>query len=1007
MFKHFLVLVVLFVGGFSSPIKREEAPPCQLCHETDPNKINVHLIPHSHDDVGWKKTVDQYFYGSRSDIHKAGVRYIISSTVEALKNDPARRFVQVETAFFWKWWQQQSDIIKQDFIDLVNNGQIEIINAAWSMNDEAATNYQSTIDQFTYGLRTINDTVGKCGTPRIGWQIDPFGHSREQASIFSQLGFDGVFFARIDYNDRNKRKADKNLEVVWQSSANLANSNIFTSIFVDHYHAPSGYCFDIECGDEVLNDDVKSPDYNIPKKIDDFQKKMESTAQYYQTNHLLVTMGGDFQYQSAEKNFINMDKLIAAFKNNDKVNLLYSTPSCYIKAVNDEATAKNLEFTLKTDDFFPYGSDSHTYWTGYFTSRPNSKRLERVANNVLQASKQLTAFSKVNGNDYEQDLTVLKQALGIIQHHDAITGTAKEAVANDYVRLLAKGIQNAESSLGVIITNLLKKEPSTDINLNLEHCILSNVSICEVTKSDRFVVTVYNPLERPLTHYVRLPVPDGSFKITGPDGEVATELLDSISSFSYIDKNTGVPSPKELVFPASDVPGLGVKLYYVEKTASKSRLMKQKPQVKFGTDTTGFEIDEKTGLLKTVTMNGLTLEITQQFFYYKGFNGDNKGDENRASGAYIFRPKENEATVVSDSVTVTSISGSLVDEVRQQVNDWVTQIIRVYKGANNNYIEFDWLIGPIEVDKDNGIGREIISRFTIKNFDNSETFFTDSNGRELIKRQLNKRSDYEYDPTLEPVSSNYYPVTSKIVIRDEAKKLEVAVLNDRAQGGSSLKNGTIELMLHRRLLKDDAKGVEEPLDDEEFGQGVVARGQLYLIIGSTDSNVENKSTVAQERELALKKLLSPLVLVGDATSDDLSLDKVQGVLNFIFEGLKKTLPENVHILTLEPWKDNSFVLRLEHILENNEDVNLSQSVTVNLENLFATFNLTEIKETTLGANEWMEDFEAREKYVWKTKSKKADVMTKNSYVPLKSGEFEITLNPMQIRTFIIKASKTI
>lgn len=99
----------------------------------------------------------------------------------------------------------------------------------------------------------------------------------------------------------------------------------------------------------------------------------------------------------------------------------------------------------------------------------------------------------------------------------------------------------------------------------------------------------------------------------------------------------------------------------------------------------------------------------------------------------------------------------------------------------------------------------------------------------MLKRKRNYRSDYEYSNE-EPVSGNYYPVTSRITLKDEEKNVQLSLLNDRAQGGSSLKSGELELMLHRLCMSDDGFGVEERLNETEFNQNLVVRGQLYLTL---------------------------------------------------------------------------------------------------------------------------------------------------------------------------------
>ncbi len=69
------------------------------------------------------------------------------------------------------------------------------------------------------------------------------------------------------------------------------------------------------------------------------------------------------------------------FQYSNVVNAFYSTPTCYTMAIKN---ISSIQWPEKYDDFFPYASDPHAYWTGYFTSKPAMKGLVRKSSSLLQ-----------------------------------------------------------------------------------------------------------------------------------------------------------------------------------------------------------------------------------------------------------------------------------------------------------------------------------------------------------------------------------------------------------------------------------------------------------------------------------------------------------------------------------------------------------------------------------------------------------------------------------------------
>uniref|UniRef100_A0A1I7XVX0 mannosyl-oligosaccharide 1,3-1,6-alpha-mannosidase n=1 Tax=Steinernema glaseri TaxID=37863 RepID=A0A1I7XVX0_9BILA len=72
-----------------------------------------------------------------------------------------------------------------------------------------------------------------------------------------------------------------------------------------------------------------------------------------------------------------------------------------------------------------------------FTSRPFYKRLDRTLQHYLRSAELLFTFAKKRFSVELSDklfsgLVTARRALSIFQHHDGVTGTAKDPVVLDY-----------------------------------------------------------------------------------------------------------------------------------------------------------------------------------------------------------------------------------------------------------------------------------------------------------------------------------------------------------------------------------------------------------------------------------------------------------------------------------------------------------------------------------------------------------------------------------------------
>ncbi|XP_072948571.1 lysosomal alpha-mannosidase-like [Epargyreus clarus] len=969
-----MIFLLLILGiNFQNTISKTKIE-CgyKQCPQTREGALNVHIIPHSHMDAGWVKTFDEYYYGTKTAASTANVQLIYHSVLSELLHDKHRKFTFSETAYFWRWWKEQRATTRATFRTLVQEGRVQFAGGAWVQNDEATADYLQIIDQFTWGLRKLNDTLGPCGIPKAAWQIDTYGHTREQASLLAQMGYDGLFIGRVDHKVREAMMDEDRMEFMWRGSDVLGKmSDIMTHTLFNLYNAPDGFCFDFLCSDEPIVDDPDSRVYNAEKRVNDFITQIEKQAKYYDHDNILVTMGGDFTYQSAANWFMNIDKIISHVNshsaNMSDINIFYSTPSCYLKAIYLYGKRDKALYTEKSDHL-PYGSDSSTYWTGFYTSRPSLKYFVRKAHIFLQIVKQLTVISRM-ADSYE--LHSLRHAIGLMLHHDVITGTSQQHVINDFTKTLSEAVEactrKVSQSLS-ILTPSWGGSRRSKINQQFVVCHQLNVSQCRFIETQESVLLlVYNPLSVKTYHHVRLPAIALHYSIRDYNDEEVEYQLVSLPAPIINMPGRASTAIQELYFEAENIPPLGYTAYfitavrdpleenaYVKKSSQPGASDPDQELTPYiSNEYLKVTVDKTTGLLESVQhIDGAKVQLSQNFYFYS------QGQQTLQSGAYAFRPREERPAPISDKAMYYTVRGSLVKEIRQRFNDWVTQIIRLYRGEE--FVELEWIIGPVPVGND--LGKEVVTIFKT-NISNNGDFFTDSNSRQMMKRNCwNKTSS---TPQKKPVPACYYPVTSRICLQSLNSSVEMCVLTDRTQGGTSYDEGELELMMHRRLLTDDGFGLEESLNEDAFGVGLVVKGKHRIFLGNYKQEVDEQTFSERTSQVARKWIMEPWLFL--TTGEKINRRKWQNVRNKRFSSLRlHGLPRHIHVLSFEPWKAGSVLLRLENTLEKSrppfrrerdtrEDYSKFSHITVDLRKIFLQMKIKKVREATLAANQWLED----------------------------------------------------
>lgn len=201
-------------------------------------------------------------------------------------------------------------------------------------------------------------------TPRVGWNIDPFGHTEGTAAMYHDFGFDAFFFSRSHADKVKERFAHRGSHFLWRPFSDHfgKQKEILTGMISDGiqgygYNKGFTYDEDTEAGvsdeDTGIQDDPTLAGFNVEAMIAKLVNQVHIIANGTASNeNVMYLYGDDFSWSNAYALYDNLEKMIkyGNLYNKHNITFVMSTPSRYVDAL----MAENVTWPVLYDDLPDY-----------------------------------------------------------------------------------------------------------------------------------------------------------------------------------------------------------------------------------------------------------------------------------------------------------------------------------------------------------------------------------------------------------------------------------------------------------------------------------------------------------------------------------------------------------------------------------------------------------------------------------------------------------------------------